>query len=84
VSAFEVVATITAVFFAVGIVVGFLIVMAIPGFRRIGGAGGQQVPPHSHPDPWDQLGPGPPGEPVPAPRQEPDDRDDYPWWPGQL
>lgn len=76
VSAFDVVALIVGIFFVVGIAVGFLMVMAIPAFGRIRANGTRPVP---HPDPKDQADLGPPAEPVPY--QEPDDRDDYPWWP---
>jgi hypothetical protein len=80
VSAFDVVALIVGIFFVVGIAVGFLMVMAIPAFGRIRAPGSRQ---EFHPDPGDQPGLGPPGEPAPAPYEEPDDRDDYPWWPSQ-
>jgi hypothetical protein len=80
VSAFDVVALIIGIFFVVGIAVGFLMVMAIPALgqawaNRRRPAGG------FHPDPPGQLNLGPPAESVPS--QEPDDRDDYPWWPSQ-
>ena len=83
VRAFEVTAIIIGIFFTVGMVVGFLIVMAIPVFGRIRGDKGRQVQPYLHSDPWDQLNLGPPGQSTPTPDQEPDDRDDYPWWPSQ-
>jgi hypothetical protein len=78
VSAFDVVALIVGIFFVVGIAVGFLAVMAIPAFgqawanrrRPVGGF---------HADPMDQPDLGPPTEPMRY--QEPDDRDEYPWWP---
>jgi hypothetical protein len=80
VRALEAAGLITGIFFVVGIAVGFLIVMAIPAFGRVRASWRQPVP-GSRPDPWDQLDLGPPGES--APSEEPDDRDDYPWWPGQ-
>lgn len=81
VSAFDVVALIVGIFFVVGIAVGFLMVMAIPAFGRIRANGPST---EFHPDPRDQPDLGPPAEPVPSPyREEPDDRDDYPWWPSQ-
>ena len=73
-SAFEVVAIIVGIFFAIGIAVGILLVAAVPwGGGRPKGMndgspwqlGGYQ------PDPRDQLDTGPPGEP--------DDRDDPDW-----
>lgn len=82
VSAFDVVALIIGIFFVVGIVVGFLMVMAIPAFGRVRANGSQQVR-HFQPDPRDQPSPGPPTQPAPSPYEEPDDRDDYPWWPSQ-
>jgi len=83
-SAFDVVALIIGIFFVVGIVVGFLMVMAIPALSRAP-RGNQQL--HQfHPNPGDQPDTGPPqtgAQPELAPREEPDDRDDYPWWPSQ-
>lgn len=78
VSAFDVVALIVGIFFVVGIAVGFLMVMAIPAFGRMRANGPRA---QFHPDPKDHSDLGLPTEPVPC--QEPDDRDDYPWWPGQ-
>jgi hypothetical protein len=78
VSAFDAVALIVGVFFVVGIAVGFLMVMAIPAFGRMRVHGTRR---EFHPDPRDQPDLGPPAEL--APGQEPDDRDDYPWWPSQ-
>jgi hypothetical protein len=78
VSAFDVVALIVGIFFVVGIAVGFLMVMAIPAFGRVRA---NEPRPEFHPDPKEQPDLGPPTEP--APYQEPDDRDGYPWWPSQ-
>ena len=73
-SAFEVVASIIGIFFTIGIVVGILLVAAIPWGGRgpkgmndgsPGQLGGYQQ------DPRDLLDTGPPGEP--------DDRDDPDW-----
>jgi hypothetical protein len=80
VSAFDVVALVIGIFFVGGIVVGFLAVMAIPAFGRIRTRGSSR---QFRPDPRDQLNLGPPGQPLPSPGEEPDDRDDYPWWPNQ-
>jgi hypothetical protein len=82
VSAFDVVALIIGIFFVVGIAVGFLMVMAIPAFGRVRANGRHEVP-GFHPDPKDQPNLGPPSQPEPSPCEEPDDRDDYPWWPSQ-
>ncbi len=83
-SAFDVVALIIGIFFVVGIVVGFLMVMAIPALSRAS-RGNPQLQQY-HPNPRDQPDTGPPqagAQPEPAPGEEPDDRDDYPWWPSQ-
>ena len=81
---------IIGIFFAVGIAVGFLIVLAIPAIARMiarDGGHDRQLR-QFHPDPKDQLDTGPPDantqpmSSIPPPR-EPDDRDDYPWWPYQ-
>jgi hypothetical protein len=76
VNALEVTAAVVGVFFAVGIIVGILLVMAVSGAGRPRLGGGQQFPPGSA----DQHGLNPPESPAPAQPQEPDDRD-YPWWP---
>jgi hypothetical protein len=73
VNALEVTAAIVGVFFAVGIIVGVLLVMAISGAGRPRPGGNQQLPSGSA----GQTGLSPPQSPAP---QEPDDRD-YPWWP---
>jgi len=81
-NAFEWVATIIGIFFAIGVGVGFLIVMALPGVANLlaSRSFGEHWPPM---DPKDKLDIGPP---VSGPdRQEPDDRDsppDHPWWEG--
>lgn len=79
-SAFDVVALIIGIFFVVGIVVGFLMVMAIPAFGRIRAYGTRR---EFHPDARDQPDLGPPAEPAQSPYEEPDDRDDYPWRPSR-
>jgi hypothetical protein len=88
VNAFEIGAVIIGIFFAVGIGVGLLIMVSIPAIARITHRD-SELERHLreyHPDPRDQPDPGPtPGtQPLPRvpPPREPDDRDDYPWWPG--
>ena len=84
-SAFAAIALIVGIFFTVGIVVGFLAVMAIPALGRVRSSGGQPLT-EFHPDSRDQPSPGPPAggaQAGPAAWGEPDDRDDYPWWPNQ-
>jgi hypothetical protein len=82
VNAFDVVALIIGVFFVVGVVVGSLLVIAIPALTRIRSCGGGQLR-QFHPDPEDPPNLGPPGQPAPSPPEELDDRDDNPWWPSQ-
>jgi hypothetical protein len=81
-SAFDVVALIIGIFFVVGIAVGFLVVISIPALGRVWTNGRQQVQGFRS-DPKDQPNLGPPSQPEPSPGEEPDDRDDYPWWPSQ-
>jgi hypothetical protein len=86
VNAFEVGAVIIGIFFAIGIVVGLLLVVSIPAIARITARGREQERQlrQFHPDPKDQTDPGPPDASTqPIPPREPDDRDDYPWWPSQ-
>ncbi|HUN37478.1 MAG TPA: hypothetical protein VMU95_36240 [Trebonia sp.] len=79
---FEWVATIIGIFFVIGVGVGFLIVMALPGIANLLASRvyGEQPPPVNSKD---KLDIGPPGS---GPdHQEPDDRDsppDHPWWEG--
>lgn len=73
-SPFEVVAIIIVVFFAIGIVVGILLVAALP---RGGGRGGLDGSPPSQ---FGEFQPDPRGQPGTGPPAEPDDRDDQPWW----
>jgi hypothetical protein len=79
---FEWVATIIGIFFVVGVGVGFLIVMALPGIANLVASRGyrEQRPPV---DAKDKLDIGPP---VSDPDyEEPDDRDispGRPWWRG--
>jgi hypothetical protein len=74
VSPFEVVAIIIVVFFAIGIVVGILLVAALPGGGgRMGFNGGP-------PQRFGESQPGPRDQPDTGPPAEPDDRDDLPWW----
>jgi hypothetical protein len=77
VSVLGVTAAIIGVFFAVGILVGVLIVIAIPraGRARLGGS---QRPGSG---PADQPGLSPPQWPAPTQPEDPDDREGYPWWP---
>ena len=71
---FEIVAAVTCLFFAVGVAVGVLLVVAMSRDGRPRGLNGGRPQQFGelHPDPRDQPGSGPPAEP--------DDRDDYPWW----
>ncbi len=76
-NAFEWVAAIIGIFFVVGIVVGFLIVMALPGLANYLAT----RPKPLRLDPEDQLDIGPPTDGLDYP--EPDDREDPPdgpWW----
>lgn len=89
-NAFEIGAAIIGIFFAVGIAVGFLIMLSIPAIARVTHRDSEQERQlrQYHPDPKDQPDPGPPAagtQPLPSvpPPREPDDRDNYPWWPGQ-
>ena len=81
-NAFELVATIIGCFFVAGVVVGLLIVAAIPGIANLMASQAYRElrPPV---DTKDKLDIGPP---VGGPDyQEPDDRDspsDRPWWQG--
>lgn len=73
-SPFEVVAVIIALFFAVGIVVGIMLVAAM---SRDGGSEGLNGGP---PQQSGEFHPGPRDQPASGPPAEPDDRDDYHWW----
>jgi hypothetical protein len=82
VNAFELIATIIACFFIAGVVVGLLIVAAIPGIARLLASRSyrEQWPLI---DPKDKLDIGPPL--TGTDYQEPDDRDitpGRPWWQG--
>jgi hypothetical protein len=81
-NAFELVATIIGCFFTAGVVVGLLIVAAIPGISNLMASraySGQRLPMDAN----DKLDIGPPASRPDY--QEPDDRDtppDRPWWEG--
>lgn len=80
VSAFDAVALIVGIFFVVGIAVGFLAVISIPALGRARPSW-RQPGDRFDPGPRDPPDSGAPTEPLPY--REPDDRDDYPWWPSQ-
>lgn len=77
VNALGVTAAVLGVFFAVGVTVGVLIVIAVSGVgrARLGGSRG----PGS--GPADQPGLSPGESPAPAWPADPGGRDEYPWWP---
>lgn len=73
-SPFELVATITAIFFAVGIVVGIMLVAAMSRDSRPQGLNG------GPPQRFGDFQPDPRDQPDTGPSAEPDDRDDQRWW----